>query len=547
MSMQADFNIWIIEDRLNEVESYYLHPLEKMAADLTEDGHFPAVHVVMLGVNGVQKRLIKELWKLAPERYPQTRPKFHIPDDDYELRPDDFLQFLQREMGDKDIALIDPTACGLGWPPPVGGGNYLYYIYRQVERLKSEETRDRVLLVSNVEYAASAARATPMNADIWGKIQEKTIGKFKDETDGYDRKFREKLMPFLTPPDEWVEFLNRSGKGEFVEFVERVRRDNRSKAIFESVGRCAKWALLHLLFHDRHCAGDLIEATEGRFYYDPALKYGTSRRPPEMLGADAEMYKVLIRRFVIYGLRAAWDEFCPEKIVHGDNVYMKQNPDHYKLWLEVTAADYFWYGEERGAISMILSHLKKPRLTLVPGGKIDIGTIGLGFRGKDKSVKYAYISGGNLSVRRDAQRFVRYLDGNLSFKYTGETVKSRSDAEGSAKFYYEIRFDGDEATVPHDGAHGKVWDEFWQKTRPKDFFVKRKNHVDKLQSRLANRCYYITLDYMLTCDTPMPEELDWWRETAEEVRKRLANDDSGPEQVFNPELQAESRLRARKR
>jgi hypothetical protein len=546
MNVQSDFNIWIIEDRLNEVESYYLKPLEKMAAELDGADAFPPVNVVILGANGVQQRLIKEMRKLAPSRYPRTRPKFHSPDQDYELRPEDFFEFLRQEIGDKDVALIDPTVCGLGWSQPTGVSNYLYYVYNHIEGLKSPEMKDRVLLVSNVDIAASKAKANRINVDLWDKMKEKTIEKFMDEDGAYDRKFGEKLKPFLTPPDEWVNFLNKSGREvHFVEFVERVRESKNSRTVFEAVGTCARWALLHLLFHERHRASDLIAATEGRFYYDPASRDRTSRTPAVLLGDDADSYTVLVRRFVIYGMRAAWDQFCPETTANG---YKKQNLDHYKLWLEVTAADYFWYDDEQATVDRILKTLRRPKLTIDSEGRIDIGTIGLGFQGKEARVNYAHIREGRLGIRRDAQRFLRFLDGGISFKYRGETVKNKGEeAKSSARFYYEVRFDGDEDAVPADGAPAKRWEEFWENASAEEFFVKRKNHVDKLQSRLANRCFYVTLDYMLTCHTPMPEEVDWWRKIiSEEVGRWLERDGYDPKYVFDPESQSSRRLEARK-
>lgn len=507
MSISPDFSIWVIEDDLGDTVDYYLEPLEKIAGEIAPalpGVAFPKVKVLPLALDPNQRRDYLALRDRIRQRkaYPVTRPHLYL-DQNFETSTDEFFGFLKDELDEKDVLLVDPTARGSGWWPESeepDNDKALYFIFKELRGWKGDGDKGRVLLVSHVP------KISDRYAKEWGETEEVRVPKMRKDPEGYRNLLREKLEPFIYPETDWTESLNSDGRNALVPFVEKLRASAEGRrALRQNVGQCAALAMLQVLTPSEKCARDLVEATgvNSTYYRDPLSGHGQEATPLNF--GNAKYYRVLIRRRALYGLRRLWKEFARPKSLRNNDVA-------YKLWLEVVAGGYRWYVDEYLAIAGIYDRMKERRLTLGRNGSVNLADAGLNYRRKDSEVKTARLEGRPEDFRYEEghERFLRFFQGSISFIVPGEKVGAPGQGD-KAKAHFEIKYKGH--PVPEDNSPRKAWDAFWKKSDVERDFLPpiRHGHIEKIQQELSHRCCFKDVNAMVLFQSPMPEEIEWWK------------------------------------
>ena len=540
MNPTSDFNIWVIEDDFGDTEDYYLNPLEKIAKKFlaeTPGLAFPKVNVLMLGLGPNQEKDYKELKKQIREGnvYSVTHPFLHS-NPHHELSVDEFMDFLRGNVSEQDVVLVDPTAHGAGWWPESAEPDYakaLLFIYDKLYSWREGSNRSRLLLVSHHSKLSS------LTMEKWGETADVRLPKLKD-LNGYRRELERHLKRFFFPEDNWHKSLNAEGRQKVVSYVTELRGSDEGRvALRQNIGQCAAYAMLQVLAPKKNCARDLIMATDSgaRFYFDPLSP--DERATPRNVG-DAALYRLLIRRRALYGLRKLYEEFRPKV----DRSMMDE--EKYKLWLEVIAAGYRWYHEESCAIEGIYEMMRERRLTLSRNNTVDLDAAGLSYFVKNSEVRSAHLDSGTGDLRFEDGRkqFVRFFRGKISFPVKGELVRAAGRAEKS-KSSHEVRLSRDNIRIPENGALAEEWKTFWGSRKFwSDFEIKRHGHVEKMQKELVHRCRFNQIDDMLLFREPMPEEFEWWQTYRKQFgrwKDRLTQAQPGFD-IFDPLHQCEEWL-----
>jgi len=527
MPVAASFDIWILEDNYRDLIDYYLEPLEEIAASkkgLSDIFEFPKIKVILLGLDHNQRSDYLDLSEQieAGTAFSITRPHLYS-NVDYEKNSRSFFRGVNGQIKDEDVVLIDPSLRGLGWEQPPGYVNFLLYVFEEYRNRKPPLYQNRVLLVSHV--------AKLITVSSFDKARDLLIPKLPNDKLNYRNKLSEVLESFLRPSDDWTNLISNEGLEKLAPYVEELRKTQEGRsALSMNIGECAGYALLQLLTPRTDCANDIIAATNGKHYWNPFDRRQRSS-PSETI--DKRLYMILIRRRIIYGLRRIWDEHHASK---GSKLATKEdglkssslsvNEDDYKLWLEVVAAGYRWYGNEMEAIGSIIRAMKNSQLSLTRENTIDLEDIDSQFSAKNNCVvKTVRLQPQSRGIRKQAGRYglVRFFEGKLSFVIRGEQVRDESN-EMSAKSHYEIIFDNAKIKVPADSTQGTLWDEFWRQAKyPEDFSLLRHGHVEKMQKELVQRPCFKDVTAMLSFNTALSEEKDWWNRFQPTVRQWLLN------------------------
>lgn len=527
MQVAASFDLWIFEDNYQDLIDYYLEPLEEIAAAkkaLSDIFEFPQIKVILLGLDHNQRDDYLNLREqiLAGTAFSITRPNLYS-NREHEKSADFFFKELNGQVKDGDVVLIDPSLRGLAWKEPPGYVNFLLYVFEEYRNRKPEHYKNRVLLVSHVRKL-STIKTFDTARDI-------LIPKLPDDKKGYSDKLSEILESFMRPNDDWTKLLSDEGLRKLVPYVERLRKTQEGRlALTKNINECAGYAILQLLTPRTDCARDMIAATNGKYYWHP---FDRRQRVSPTETLDKRLYTLLIRRRIIYGLRRVWDEYYASKssmpTTKQDGLKSSElslNEDDYKLWLEIVAAGYRWYQDERMAIDSIITAMKDSALSLTREDTIDLEDLGLQFLVKNNCVvKTVRLEPKSRGIRKEAGRYglVRFFEGKLSFVVRGEQVRDESKLM-NAKSHHEIVFDNAKVKVPDDGAKGQLWDEFWkQVSSTDDFSLLRHGHVEKMQKELVQRPCFSDVAAMLSFNTPLTEEKEWWNRFQPTFRQWLTS------------------------
>ncbi len=502
MNSVPDFKIWIIEDAYKDMVDYYLDPLEKIAERLFDsDPHFrfPPITAVLLGLDPNQQKDCEQLQARIrkQEVYVRTNPHLLL-NPRHETDEEEFFDYLNRNLREQDVVLIDPTAHGSQWWPGEDH-NYsqsLLYIYDKILEKRENGNRNRLKLISHqAKLAESEFRK-------WKEIRDNIIPKLTKD-DAYREFLYEHLEPFFFPKSDWTSFLNTEGENILQSYVNELRANTEGRsALAINIGQCAAMAMRQVLTPASNYARDLVDATGKKSVYADPLANQTQVVIPQSLPNPA-LYRILIRRRALYGLRQLWREQVPKD--------RRDDEAEYKLWLEVVAGGYRWYWDERSAIDGIYSLMKDKVLTLDPGNSIDLTDRGLNYRVLRNEVKTVRLSAAPDCFRYQAEgkKILRFFEGKFMFIVKGQRSGALKDEK--AKSSFEVRYSGADQ-IPERGSPAAQWDKFWARPNQLEkFHFIRHGHVEKMQKELINRCYFKDIQAMLRFPGPMPEEEAWWK------------------------------------
>jgi len=511
MNIGPDFKIWIIEDAYKDTVDYYLDPLEKIAERLSHSSphfRFPPVTAVLLGLDPNQQKDCKQLQTRIrkQEAYVKTNPLLYF-NPSHETDEEEFFDYLNRHLGDQDVVLIDPTAHGSQWWPEKDH-NYsqsFLYIYYKIRESRNNGNRNRLKLISHVRKLSDIKK--------WRDIKDNMIPKLTKD-DGYRDFLYEHLEPFFFPKSDWTRFLNSEGAKVLQPYVNELRATTEgSSALATNVGQCATMAMREVLTPASNCARDLVEATgKNSVYGDPLATHKHVVIPQNL--PKPNLYRILIRRRALYGLRQLWQEHVPKD--------RRDDELEYKLWLEVVAGGYRWYWEERSAIDGIYGLMRsKAGLTLGPQHSIDLTERDLTYKVLRNEVKTVRLSAPPEGFRYQAEgiRILRFFEGKFMFIVKGQR-SGTSEAE-KAKSSFEVHYTGTEK-IPENGSASAIWNKFWAPRHQwEEFHFIRHGHVEKMQKELINRCCFKDIHAMLRFPGPMPEEEAWWKKSRAQFEQWL--------------------------
>ncbi len=510
MSIDPDFNIWIIEDVYQDTVDYYLDPLEKIAERLSHSHphfRFPPITAVLLGLDPTQQQDCEQLQARIRKKevYVRTNPHLSL-NPRHEIDEEEFFDYLNHNLREQDVVLIDPTAHGSQWWPGQDH-NYsqsLLYIYDKIRAKRKNGNRNRLKLLSH---------QAKLPLRTWQEIQDNMIPKLTKDDDAYRDCLYGHLEPFLFPKSDWTRFLNMEGEKILQPYVNELRANTEGRsALATNIGQCAAMAMRQVLTPSRNCARDLVDATGKKSVYADPLAIQTQVVIPQNL-LDQALYRTLIRRRALYGLRQLWLEQVPNE--------RRDDEAEYKLWLEVVAGGYRWYWDERSAIEGIYRLMKDKVLTLGPLNSIDLMERGLNYKVLRNEVKTVrlYAAPEYFRYQAESKGILRFFEGKFMFIVKGQRSGTSEDEKAKASF--EVRYSGADQ-IPEHGSPAAQWDKFW--ARPHQlgkFHFIRHGHVEKMQKELINRWYFKDISAMLRFPGPMPEEEAWWKQSRAQFEEWL--------------------------